>query len=459
MTSSPAQPESVFTYGGPGAASSAPGAVDEIGHDVAALGATTGARRDRRRRARHRGAGAGGGGTAARRARGGRARLGARRADRRESRGSDRAGPRRRSLRRRRRRGWRLVDRHGQGGRPHPQQRRRPHGLRQRARRGGPAAAVGRSSRSSPCRRRPAPEPRARRSASSTCSPSRSRPGISHVRLRPALAVVDPGLTATQPAGVTASAGMDILCHALESWTARPYTSYERKSPEQRVPYCGSNPISDMWSERSMSLLATAFRTAVRDGSDEAARGEMALAATFAGLGFGNAGVHVPHANAYPVAGRVRDFRPDGYPQRRADGAARHGRCADRARGVPVDLRRRPRAAPRGRPAARPRRSAPRWESEPRDVLPGVLLDLMRDIGMPNGLRRRRLRRGATSTASSRARSSSSGSSRRAPSPSRRDDLARHLHALDAPLGRERRTTRRGKRSTRGREGGIQCRL
>ena len=84
--------------------------------------------------------------------------------------------------------------------------------------------------------------------------------GISHVRLRPALAVVDPTLTMTQPAGVTASAGMDILCHALESWTARPYTSYERKSPEQRVPYCGSNPISDMWSERSMSLLAKAFR-------------------------------------------------------------------------------------------------------------------------------------------------------------------------------------------------------
>ena len=80
------------------------------------------------------------------------------------------------------------------------------------------------------------------------------------------------------------------------------------------MPYCGSNPISDMWSERSMSLLAKAFRTAVRDGSDEAARGDMALAATFAGLGFGNAGVHVPHANAYPIAGRVRDFHPDGYP-------------------------------------------------------------------------------------------------------------------------------------------------
>ncbi|HEX4976647.1 MAG TPA: iron-containing alcohol dehydrogenase, partial [Nocardioides sp.] len=76
--------------------------------------------------------------------------------------------------------------------------------------------------------------------------------GISHPRLRPTLAVVDPRLTMTQPAGVTAAAGMDILCHALESWTARPYTSYERKAAEQRVPYCGANPIADMWAERSL---------------------------------------------------------------------------------------------------------------------------------------------------------------------------------------------------------------
>ena len=213
--------------------------------------------------------------------------------------------------------------------------------------------------------------------------------GISHVRLRPALAVVDPTLTMTQPPGVTASAGMDILCHALESWTARPYTSYERKSPEQRVPYCGSNPISDMWSERSMSLLAKAFRAAVHDGDDEAARGEMALAATFAGLGFGNAGVHVPHANAYPIAGRVRDFHPDGYP--RDEPMVPHGMAV--ALTAPEAFRWTFEAAPeRHLAAARlldPARGTGRATArdvEPRDVLPGVLIDLMRDIGMPNGL-------------------------------------------------------------------------
>src|SRR5690349_8768965 len=139
--------------------------------------------------------------------------------------------------------------------------------------------------------------------------------GISHPRLRPTLAVVDPLLTLSQPAEVTAAAGMDILCHALESWTARPYSSYERKRPEERVPYCGANPVADMWAEKAMTLLAGSFRRAVGDGSDTEAREQMALAATFAGMGFGNAGVHIPHANAYPIAGRVHDFRPAGYPQ------------------------------------------------------------------------------------------------------------------------------------------------
>ena len=166
---------------------------------------------------------------------------------------------------------------------------------------------------------------------------------------------------------------------ALESWTARPYTSYERKSPEQRVPYCGSNPISDMWSERSMSLLAKAFRAAVHDGDDEAARGDMALAATFAGLGFGNAGVHVPHANAYPIAGRVRDYRPAGYPD---EPLVPHGMAV--ALTAPEAFRftydadpdRHVRAARLLDPAVEPGPSA----------LPTVLTALMRDIGLPNGL-------------------------------------------------------------------------
>ena len=90
--------------------------------------------------------------------------------------------------------------------------------------------------------------------------------GISHVALRPKLAIVDPRLTVTQPTMVTAASGMDILCHALESYTARWYADFDAKEPEQRVPYCGANPIADMWSERAMTLLAGAFRRAITDG-------------------------------------------------------------------------------------------------------------------------------------------------------------------------------------------------
>jgi hydroxyacid-oxoacid transhydrogenase len=211
----------------------------------------------------------------------------------------------------------------------------------------------------------------------------RVKTGISHPRLRPTLAVVDPTLTTSQPAGVTAASGMDVLCHALESWTARPYHSYERKEPEQRVPYCGANPIADLWAERSMGLLATAFRRAVRDGGDEEAREQMALAATFAGLGFGNAGVHIPHANAYPIAGRVRDFRPPGYPD--AEPLVPHGMAVSLT--APAAFRFTFAASPeRHLRAAALLGGVPDAPPDPRDVLPAVLTSLMRDIGIPNGI-------------------------------------------------------------------------
>jgi hydroxyacid-oxoacid transhydrogenase len=207
--------------------------------------------------------------------------------------------------------------------------------------------------------------------------------GISHPRLRPTMAVVDPRLTVTQPAGVTAASGMDILCHALESYTARPYTSYERKEASQRVPYCGSNPIADMWAEKSMSLLAHAFRKAVRDGHDETARGDMALAATFAGMGFGNAGVHIPHANAYPIAGRVKDYRPKDYPD--AEPMVPHGMAVSLT--APEAFRFTFDAAPdrhvRAAELLAPGATRP---SAARDFLPDVLTALMRDIDMPNGI-------------------------------------------------------------------------
>jgi hydroxyacid-oxoacid transhydrogenase len=209
--------------------------------------------------------------------------------------------------------------------------------------------------------------------------------GISHPALRPKLAVVDPDLTATQPAGVTAAAGMDILCHALESYTARWFGSFDAKTAEQRVPYCGANPIADLWSERALGLLSGAFRRAVHGGADEEtrlAREEMAMAATFAGLGFGNAGVHIPHANAYPIAGRVQEYVAPGYP-------ALHGPIVPHGMAVsltaPEAFRFTFDAAPE-RHLRAARLLDPRAEGSGPDVLPRVLTDLMRDLALPNGL-------------------------------------------------------------------------
>jgi hydroxyacid-oxoacid transhydrogenase len=207
--------------------------------------------------------------------------------------------------------------------------------------------------------------------------------GISHPRLRPTLAVVDPALTMTQPAGVTAASGMDVVCHALESWTAKPYTAYERKRPEQRVPYCGANPISDLWSEQALRLLAGSLRDAVRDGDDLEARGRMALAATMAGLGFGNAGVHIPHANAYPIAGRVKDFRPAGYPD--GEPIVPHGMAVSLT--APEAFRFTFEACPE-RHVRAAELLAPGLErpGDDAEYLPAALTRLMRDVGIPNGI-------------------------------------------------------------------------
>ncbi|SFO80451.1 iron-containing alcohol dehydrogenase [Actinomadura madurae] len=211
----------------------------------------------------------------------------------------------------------------------------------------------------------------------------RVKTGISHPRMRPTLAVVDPELTMSQPSGVTASAGMDILCHALESYTARPFDDFERKKAEQRVPYCGANPVSDMWAEKSLSLLSRSFRKAVQDGDDRRARADMALAATFAGLGFGNAGVHIPHANAYPIAGMVKDFHPAGYPD--GEALVPHGMSVSLT--APEAFRftyqARPEQHVRAAELLDPRLDRP---NDPAEHLPRAVLNLMRDIGIPDGI-------------------------------------------------------------------------
>jgi len=142
-----------------------------------------------------------------------------------------------------------------------------------------------------------------------------AKTGISSRRLKPTLGYLDPENTRTMPSQVAAATGLDILCHAVESYTAIPYTARTRSDrPSQRPPYQGSNPTSDVWSLEALRMVSRFLVRAVDDPSDDEARSNMLLAAAYAGVGFGNAGVHLPHAMSYPVAGRVRDYNPSGYP-------------------------------------------------------------------------------------------------------------------------------------------------
>ena len=139
--------------------------------------------------------------------------------------------------------------------------------------------------------------------------------GISHPSLRPVLAIVDPTTTISLPPQVTAASGMDVLSHALESYTCVAYDAKPApQDPRKRPAFCGANPISDVWCEMALKLVGANLRKAVMNGRDLNARHQMALASTYAGAGFGNAGTHLPHANAYPIAGAVKNYQSEGYP-------------------------------------------------------------------------------------------------------------------------------------------------
>jgi hydroxyacid-oxoacid transhydrogenase len=143
----------------------------------------------------------------------------------------------------------------------------------------------------------------------------KAKTGIAHRRLRPTIGLVDPDNTRTLPSAVAAASGLDVLSHAVESYTAIPFQQRARpERPLLRPAYQGSNPISDLWSLEALRLVGIYLRRAVADPGDDEARGNMLLAASYAGIGFGNAGVHLPHGMSYPIAGMVRNYRPPGYP-------------------------------------------------------------------------------------------------------------------------------------------------
>jgi hydroxyacid-oxoacid transhydrogenase len=144
---------------------------------------------------------------------------------------------------------------------------------------------------------------------------AKAKTGIAHRALKPTLGICDPLNTATMPSAVKAASGLDVLCHSLESWTAIPY--YERiprpTNPILRPAYQGANPISDIFSLQALKSTIRYLPRAVRDPEDLEAQSQMLLAATLAGVGFGNAGVHLCHGMSYPISGQNKNHHHPGY--------------------------------------------------------------------------------------------------------------------------------------------------
>jgi hydroxyacid-oxoacid transhydrogenase len=213
-----------------------------------------------------------------------------------------------------------------------------------------------------------------------------AKTGIAHRSLKPTLGLVDPDNTRTQPPAVAASAGLDVLSHALESYTAAPYDARPRPArPLERPAYQGSNPVSDVWALRALELVDGYLRRAVADPADDEARGQMLLAAAMAGIGFGNAGCHLPHGMSYPVAGMVRDYRHPGY---RVDhplvphgiAVILHTPAVIRFTAPASPERHRRAAAALGADVAG---AAP---AEVGEVLAARVIEFMQALGVPNGL-------------------------------------------------------------------------
>ena len=213
-----------------------------------------------------------------------------------------------------------------------------------------------------------------------------AKTGIAHRFLRPVMGIVDPNNTKTLPGTVAGCTGFDILVHALESFTAIPYN--QRQAPENprlRPAYQGANPISDIWAIKAIEMVSNNIVRAVEDPTDAEARSQMIIAATFAGIGFGNAGVHLPHGMSYPVSGMARNYIPEGYP---ADHPIiPHGMAV--ILNAPAVFRFTALANPeRHLEAARLMGvdTANAEKEDAGDLLANAIVSLMKKTGMPNGL-------------------------------------------------------------------------
>ena len=212
-----------------------------------------------------------------------------------------------------------------------------------------------------------------------------TKAGISSPRIRPSLGIVDPEALQTLPAPVVAANGMDVFSHAVESYTARPFT--RRPAPDDpaaRPLIQGANPYSDITCLEAIRLIGENLVRAIRDPEDSAVREKLSFAGLLAGIGFGTAGCNLPHGMSYAVSGLVRDYYAEGWPCDHP--LVPHG-FAVIVNSPSVFRHMGPSNPERHLRAAKALGADTEGDNRPPgDILAGQVIDIMRAIGAPNGL-------------------------------------------------------------------------
>ncbi len=212
-----------------------------------------------------------------------------------------------------------------------------------------------------------------------------AKTGIVSPMIRADIGVLDPSVLASFPPLVRAANGFDVFSHACESITARPYTHRPAPESSQKRPLSqGANPYSDITCLEAINLIGRNIVQAVNDPREEN-YGALMFAGMLAGIGFGNAGCHLPHGMSYAVAGLVKDYQPQGWP---ADHPmVPHGISV--IVNSPAVFRKTGPACPERHWKAADAMGADLTDKKMEDggeILADQIISMMRDTGIPNGL-------------------------------------------------------------------------
>ncbi len=210
-----------------------------------------------------------------------------------------------------------------------------------------------------------------------------TKAGISNRAIKPSMGIIDPDALRTLPIQVVAANGMDVFSHAVESFTARPFT--HRRVPDNpavRPVIQGANPFSDLNCLEAIRLIGENLVKAVHDPEDFLMREKLSFAGLLAGIGFGTAGCNLPHGMSYAVSGLVHDYYAAGWPHDHA--LVPHGFSVI-INSPSVFRFMGPTCPERHAQAARALGVADVGQRPGDDLAAGVI-EIMRTIGVPNGL-------------------------------------------------------------------------